>query len=197
MTINRSAMLQQIQSQLQSKLNDKADVLLINAGNIAIQQNKPQVTIKLIKEDVLFSEQNSDQKFGQKNNQILIPYSNQHDQRAMHIVLHTTAQADSAAELLTLLDEVAQSNELGLQNPEQLVLWQKAQPQNTEFTFVTEENVFKGIMTQLFKFYYFVVQEDETPQAPITQVYLGQEGEDYHLIATLNAGEAVNIPKIS
>ncbi|SFD17105.1 hypothetical protein [Pseudoalteromonas denitrificans] len=192
MTINRSAMLQAIKLQLETSLKDKAQVLLLATDKPIETQAK--VLIKLLQEDVLFTDSNSDHKDGKKNNQILVPQSNLNDQRALHLVLKTTVQANTPSELLTLLDDIASKNELSLQDSDKAVLWQRVQPQNTQFDFIESQNVFSATMTQFFKMYYLVKQIDENEEMLIKEVYLGQDGENHQLIATFSQGEQVTVP---
>jgi len=192
MSINRSAMLQAIKLQLETKLKDKAQVLFLATEQPISSQAK--VLIKLLQEDVLFTDSNTEHKDGKKNNQILVPQSNLNDQRALHLVLKTTLQANSPSELLTLLDDIASKNELSLQDSDTAVLWQRVQPQNTQFDFFESQNVFSATMTQFFKMYYLVKHIDENEEMLIKEVYLGQDGENHQLIATFSQGEQVTIP---
>lgn len=192
MTINRGAMLQAIKLQLETKLEDKAQVLLLATDNPITAHAK--VLIKLLQEEVLFTDSNTDHKDGKKNNQMLVPQSNLHNQRALHLVLKTTLQANSPSELLTLLDEIASKNELSLQDSDTAVLWQRVQLQNTQFDFSESQNVFSATMTQFFKMYYLVKHIDDNEDMLIKEVYLGQYGQDHQLIATFSSGEQVTMP---
>ena len=181
MSINRAAILQQIQQQLQTQLAASAEVSLLRLP--ASPQAVPQVLINSTSETI--------------NNEQSEPSS---AGRTLHLQIQTQATASDDTSLLQLLDTLADNIELALipietddSNQSEIKAWMHITLGHSQFDYDTSTEQTSATMTQHFALSYMVIREPICTAPAISEVYLSShvnnQGDPYELVAEIPANQ--------
>lgn len=196
MVINRSALLQQLVLRLKAGLSAQSlentlVSLLLPSQVQNLAPALPEVVIKISAEQVLSSAvANADDSYVAINEGV---QNHVDHKRKLELELITRVGAVDTDALLLLVDKLATALESSLQAVDpleqqtdtQAVPWQSIQPASSAFSVEMIDTSVVATISQKMNLYYYTEPDAEIPGHDIHEIYLGIQGENYQLIASI------------
>ena len=196
MVINRSALLQQLVLRLQAGLSAQSlehtlVSLLLPSQALNQVPALPEVVVNLKSEHVLSpAVADSDDSYVAISEGV---QNHLEHKRKLELLLTTRVGAADSDALLLLVDQLATALESSLQpldpleeqTESQALPWQGMQPVSCDFNFETIDTSVVASISQKVNLYYYTEPDAEVPGHDIHEVYLGIQGENYQLIASI------------
>ncbi|WP_281559432.1 hypothetical protein [Thalassomonas sp. RHCl1] len=196
MVINRSALLQQLVLRLKAGLSAQSlEHTLVSLLLPSQAQNQvpalPEVVLNVQSEQVLSpAVAKSDDSYVAISEGV---QNHVDHKRKLELMLTTRVGAADSDALMLLVDQLATALESSLQaldpleeqTESQVLPWQGAQPVSCDFSFEVIDTSMVATVSQKVNLYYYTEPDAEIPGHDIHEVYLGIQGENYQLVASI------------